>query len=112
LFTEDLVVDVSDDMEAAGLGAARGHVHGRDQFVKNVSRTLTGVVSVHHGHMPELELTSATTARGIWAMADELYWPDGRVTKGAGHYEEEYAFVDGAWRIARLRLTRLRIETG
>ena len=33
---------------------------------------LQDVVTVHHGHMPEIELTSPTTARGIWAMEDML----------------------------------------
>lgn len=26
--------------------------------------------TVHHGHMPEINLTSAATAEGIWAMYD------------------------------------------
>ena len=28
-----------------------------------------GVVTVHHGHMPEIDVTSPTTATGTWAMA-------------------------------------------
>ena len=30
------------------------------------------------------------------------------VLHGFGHYHEEYRKADGAWRIARLKLTRLR----
>jgi hypothetical protein len=60
--------------------------------------------------MPEIELTSATTAKGIWAMQDLLRWPDGRELSGYGHYHETYQRVDGAWRIKTLKLTRLRMD--
>ena len=33
----------------------------------------------------------------------------GRVQHGFGHYEETYALDEGAWRIARMTLRRLRI---
>jgi hypothetical protein len=41
-----------------------------DEFVAYVAKLLADTVTVHHGHMPEIELTSATTATGIWAMFD------------------------------------------
>jgi hypothetical protein len=68
------------------------------------------VVTVHHGHTPEIELTSATTARGIWAMEDMLRWPDGREMHGYGHYHETYELVEDAWRIKTSTLTRLRVD--
>ena len=33
--------------------------------------------TVHHGHMPDIEITSPTTAKGIWAMEDKLRFADG-----------------------------------
>jgi hypothetical protein len=30
--------------------------------------------------------------------------------RGYGHYHEQYRKIGGAWRIARLHLTRLRLE--
>jgi hypothetical protein len=69
--------------------------------------------------MPEIVLTGATTARGIWAMSDYVEFAEpareGRAKGyrgfvGAGHYEEEYRKVDGAWRISSMRLTRLRVD--
>ena len=60
--------------------------------------------------MPEIELTSPTTATGTWAMEDWLRWPDGRELHGAGHYHEEYEKVDGRWRITKMTLTRLRTD--
>jgi hypothetical protein len=71
---------------------------------------LADVVTVHHGHMPEIELTSATTATGIWALQDLLRWPDGRELHGYGHYHEEYEKSDGRWRIKKMTLTRLRTD--
>ncbi len=88
--------------------------HGRAEIVTNVSAALVGTETVHHGHMPEIEITGADTARGIWAMADYVEWPnnDGpRVgLKGYGHYHEEYIRDNGEWRIARTRLVRLRVD--
>ncbi len=69
------------------------------------------MATVHHGHMPEIEVVDATHARGIWAMYDRLEYPDGRVRSGAGHYDEEYRLVDGTWRIARMTLNRLYVRS-
>jgi uncharacterized protein (TIGR02246 family) len=89
--------------------------HGRDAIVQGVSKVLEGVRTVHHGHMPEIEITGPDTARGIWAMFDYVEFPptksgDRFGLKGYGHYREEYVREDGQWRIHRLRLERLRID--
>ncbi|HSO96853.1 MAG TPA: nuclear transport factor 2 family protein [Acidimicrobiia bacterium] len=89
---------------------------GRDGIVAFLERVLRDARTVHHGHMPEITITSATTARGIWAMFDYVEFaaagPHGASTGlfGYGHYEEEYVVEDDAWRIANLRLTRLRVD--
>lgn len=103
LFTDDVVVDVAGD--------GGGVIEGADAFLAMLVPTLADVVTVHHGHMPEIELTSPTTATGIWAMEDLLRWPEGAPISevhGWGHYHETYVKTAGAWRIASLRLTRLR----
>ena len=88
--------------------------NGRDEIVAAVSTVLTGVRTAHHGHMPEIEITGDGTARGVWAMFDYVEFPEqdgARVgLHGYGHYHEEYVREDGAWRIARTRLERLRID--
>jgi hypothetical protein len=89
---------------------------GRDAIVAGVSSLLEGARTVHHGHMPEIEVTGRDTARGTWAMFDYVEWPpnadDGtRVgLQGFGHYFEEYVREDGEWRISRSRLVRLRVD--
>jgi hypothetical protein len=43
------------------------------------------VVSLHQGHHPEIELTSATTARGTWYLEDMVFFRDANtVLHGAG----------------------------
>ena len=89
-------------------------VNGRDAIVESVSGALTGTTTVHHGHMPEIEITGPDTATGTWAMFDYVEWPAGadgtRVgLHGYGHYHERYVRDDG-WRIASSRLVRLRVD--
>lgn len=102
VFSDDVVVDTS--------SSGGGVVHGADRFMTFLRAALADVVTVHHGHMPEIELTSPTTATGIWSMQDLLRWPDGREMTGYGHYHETYERIDGAWRIKTLKLTRLRTD--
>ena len=90
-------------------------VEGRDAIVASVSGALEGTRTVHHGHMPEIEITGPDTATGTWAMADYVEWPSGAAgervgIQGYGHYVEEYVRHDGEWRIARSRLDRLRVD--
>jgi hypothetical protein len=87
---------------------------GRDEIVENVSTVMAELRTVHHGHMPEIEITGDDTARGIWAMFDYVEWPEQEGQRvglhGYGHYIEEYVREDGEWRISRSRLDRLRVD--
>ena len=82
---------------------------GRDALIEGVSTLLTGAKSMHQGFMPEIELTSATTARAIWSMFDYVRLPTCNF-KGWGHYHEDYVKQDGEWRIRKIHLTRLHTE--
>jgi len=86
-------------------------VCGRHDIVAYVERMIGAVVTVHHGHMPEIAFTGPDDATGIWAMFDQLRGP-GFTLDGWGHYHETYRrCADGRWRIASTRLTRLRVES-
>jgi uncharacterized protein (TIGR02246 family) len=102
VFADDVVMDTTD--------SGGGVVNGADVFVAFLQETLAGAITVHHGHMPEITLTSSTTASGIWALHDEIVWPDGTRMRGDGHYAETYERVGGEWRIASSTLTRLRMD--
>jgi len=102
VFADDVVVDTTD--------SGGGVITGADEFMAFLRETLADVVTVHHGHTPEIELTSPTTATGIWAMQDVLRWPNGGRLHGYGHYHETYELIDGAWRIRASKLTRLHMD--
>ncbi len=84
-------------------------MHGRPTIRAGVSGSLEGAVTVHHGHMPEIELTGSDTAKGIWAMFDRVDHPE-YLLIGLGHYHETYRKEAGDWRIETLVLTRLYEE--
>ena len=96
----------------AVLEAQGNRREGRENIVGFIARFLDGVVSVHHGHMPEITVTGPDSAAGVWAMFDYLTYatdpPSG--FRGYGHYLEEYVRDDGRWRIRRLELTRIRVD--
>ena len=50
---------------------------GREQIVAVNSANLKDAITVHHGHMPEIEMTSDTTACGILAMYDYVQFTNG-----------------------------------
>jgi len=83
-----------------------------DEFVALSIEALEGACTVHHVHSPEIELLSDESARGIWAMDDLVERPgaDASSWHGYGNYHEEYRCVGGGWKIASLRLTRLRVD--
>jgi SnoaL-like domain len=108
-FTPDACLDVSGEMGAG----ADGVVRGRSEIAAFVRGAIDAVTTVHHGHMPEIEIISPTSATGVWAMEDMLRWPEGspiRALHGYGHYHETYENTDGTWRIKTLTLTRLRMD--
>lgn len=112
VFTPDLIADFR---EATGVRDESQLSHGASAYVAPLAAMLQDVQTVHHGHMSEIVIESATTARGIWAMEDKLWPTTGSVLPfrwlhGYGHYHERYVKQDDGWRIAEIRLTRLRVD--
>jgi uncharacterized protein (TIGR02246 family) len=101
VFTDDVVIDTSASGGPTVTGAA--------EFMAYLEEMLADAITVHQGHMPEIELTSSTSATGIWAFNDVVIWPNGRL-EGYGHYHETYVKVHDQWRIASSTLTRLHID--
>ena len=112
-FRDVFAADAEMDMRPEA--GERGLVHGNQAIADFVRGVVGDVETVHHGHMPEIDLSSATTATGVWAMEDLLRWPaGGRLTSmhGWGHYHETYIKAGDAWLIQTLTLTRLRQDFG
>jgi uncharacterized protein (TIGR02246 family) len=102
VFTDDVTMDTTD--------SGGGVMTGADDFLAFLVEAIGEVMTVHHCHTPEIEVTSPTAASGIWAMEDMLRWPDGSELHGYGHYHETYELLDGQWRISSSTLTRLRMD--
>jgi len=105
VFTNDIVVDVSHDKHAPG-----DTIRGRADVVDFIRKAVGKATTVHHGHMPEIELLGPSAARGIWAMYDYVEFKPSRGIRGYGHYHEEYRKEGGKWLISKLKLTRLRVD--
>jgi hypothetical protein len=112
VFAPDLVADFRD---STGTRDESLLTHRAALYVRNLAPILRDITTVHHGHMPEIEVTSPTTATGIWAMEDLLWARAGtpvpfKTLHAFGHYHETYEKRDGRWVIKTIRLTRLRTD--
>ncbi len=102
VFADDVIMDTT--------AAGGGIVAGADEFLAFLRPTLQEAITVHHGHMPEIEISSPSAAKGIWALQDTIVWPDGTRMQGYGHYHETYELVAGQWKIKTSTLTRLHVD--
>jgi uncharacterized protein (TIGR02246 family) len=108
VFAPDARMDVSGEVSDGS-----GVTTGSREIAAFVRRSIDEVTTVHHGHTPEIDVTSPTTAAGVWAMEDHLWWPEGApitTMHGYGHYYETYEKQEGRWRITSTTLTRLRTD--
>lgn len=86
---------------------------GANAFRRRLEELTAGASTIHACFMPEITMTSATTATGLWSMTDVVSHPSkvGMRFSGRGHYHDEYRRGDdGVWRIAVTRLTRQRLD--
>jgi len=98
---EELGATLSDDATTA-YDEGKYSQQGREAILGFLRDALGSarVISMHHGHHPEIELTSATTARGTWYLQDMVIFRDANtVLHGTAFYEDEYVKVNGTWRI-------------
>ena len=103
VFTDDVEIDMT--------GEGGGVTRSVGDYMPFLRDNIEHVITVHHGHMPEIELTSTNTARGLWALEDRLWWPPGAPISrmhGFGHYHETYEKTAAGWRIKTMTITRLR----
>ncbi len=101
LLTEDATAAYED---------GRSSFDGRAAIVDFLVRALAdpGIVTEHHGHHPEITLTSPDTAVGTWYLQDRVVVPAADIEiGGTAFYEDRYVRVDGAWRISHTGYRRV-----
>jgi ketosteroid isomerase-like protein len=111
VFTEDIMLDTR---------PAGGNVmHGREQLLASVRRSVETAKTSHQIHGPEIAFADdGDSAQVVWAMQDRVVWGPERIAAmgnfghtGYGQYHELYVrCADGHWRIAEQRLTRFHVD--
>ena len=109
IFTDDVVLDVQED-------SGKPPFVGRDVAMETIKRSVATARTAHQIHPSEIELDDEE-ANVITPMQDRVVWAPGTSPlpgiasiTGFGHYRERYVRLDGAWKIAHLKLTRLYVD--
>jgi SnoaL-like domain len=101
LLTEDATAAYED---------GRTVLSGREAIVTWLSAALSSpdIATEHHGHHPEIDLTSATTATGTWYLQDRVIVPSADLEiGGTAFYTDRYVKTEEGWRIAHTGYMRV-----
>jgi hypothetical protein len=101
LLTEDATASYED---------GRTTLEGRTAIVGWLIEALSSpdIVTEHHGHHPEIDLTSDTTATGNWYLQDRVIIPSADLEiGGTAFYTDRYAKTGEGWRIAHTGYMRV-----
>jgi len=83
---------------------------GREAIVAFLEESLGNgdIVTMHNGHHPEIELTSPTTATGVWYLEDRVVVRamDFEIV-GTLLYDDRYVKIDGEWKIEHTGYERI-----
>ncbi len=106
----DEMADCLTDDAVASYSAGKYEYEGRDAILEFFRQAMgsTSFLSSHRVHHPEIELTSPTTAVGVWALDDVVVDASRDFGLcGAAFYRDEYVKErDGRWRIRRTAYER------
>lgn len=107
---DELAKIYTDDVSAHHLGTK-----GAKAYVEAVSKTLEGARTIHQVHLPEILITSSTTAKAIVPMEDILLWEKDGIkhwAHGYGHYYQSFVKTERGWLISDHKLTRQYYQEG
>ncbi|SNS71420.1 SnoaL-like domain-containing protein [Asanoa hainanensis] len=108
-----------DDLVALFAPGAKIVIHGTEwpsarELVDATREYTGGAPTVHHGHMPEIEILGEDVASGVWMLEDLVPFKAGENAppghRGYGMYRETYRRIEGIWLIDSLELTRFRMD--
>lgn len=100
-FAEDATTDYADGkLRFQGVEAVM-------RFLKEAMNRAT-LLTIHQAHHPEIEITSDTTAKGVWEFYDYLIDAQANTSvRGAAFIREEYVKQRGEWKIKSTGYTRI-----
>lgn len=82
---------------------------GREAIVGFMDKHMSGptLLSMHHGHTPEIDLVEADRATGIWYLNDTVIdLKSNTQLTGAAIYTDEYIRDGGDWKISKTGYSR------
>jgi hypothetical protein len=83
----------------------------RDSFVAAMRANFgDGGQVVHHCQLPELVILDPDRIRGVWALFSDVAREGTPRSQSYSYYAEEYRRTPAGWKIAFLRLVRLRTD--
>jgi bile-acid 7alpha-dehydratase len=104
-FTEDATTDYTD---------GQYRVQGKEKILRFLKAGVgrASFFGFHHGHHPEIEITSDATARGVWSSEYYMIDNDAKKTMHCGSfYYDDFAKADGEWKIRRTGYSRIFEES-
>jgi len=109
---DDLENTLTPDATASYGGGAYSFAD-RDSIIaflrENMSRQ--EMLTSHKVHHPEIEITGADEAEGIWALDDKIVDSGFGITiSGAAYYHDTYRRIDGTWYISHTGYKRVYEE--
>ena len=110
LWDEMEEVWVEDAVADYGMGIEL--LQGRQAIIEFLKKNLgrDSMISVHQGHNPEIEITTETTAKGVWVLNDRLIIQTIATLNGWRYYDDEYIKVNGEWKKKSTKITNILEE--
>ncbi len=102
LFTDDITVNYRG-------GTYRVAFSGKAQMMEFLASSFhSGGLAMHMGHMPEITLTGADSAEGVWSLQDVFINLElGTNHFGTAIYRDVYRRENGCWKIAKTEYDRV-----
>ncbi len=95
-------------------------MNGPEEIAAGMAAGIGDGVVIHHLFLHEVEIGPPRTAHAVWSMEDWIDRTEDRTVdpadmpfrtmRGYGHYHVNYVKTDRYWRIARLTLSRVRLD--
>jgi hypothetical protein len=109
-------------LDVAGDPVAR--MAGREQIAQVIGTSVGNATAIHHLFSYEIAFQSTVCATGIFAMEDYVLRPEGeeaprrhegavapfKTMHGFGHYRPTFTKISGDWSIAKMIITRTKLD--